>query len=141
MGCDLLFVYGTLRKGTSTDMYRMLAREAHFVSDAQFQGQLFRVDYYPGVIHSDNPRDIVYGELYQMINPDDLLAKLDAYEECGNAFPHPQEYIRSIVSVTTPDGVSKSAWSYIYNLSVVGLERIISGDFLDNAPKQGETAT
>lgn len=133
MECNDLFVYGTLRKGTSSEMYRILAREADFVADATFHGRLYMIDYYPGVVPSANQEDVVHGELYHMLNPTSVLQKLDVYEECGEGFSLPQEYVRQIVDVMLPSGKMCKAWTYIYNRPVHNLKRIISGDFLDIA--------
>ena len=131
MESDELFVYGTLRKGTSTDMYRLLAREADFISDARFKGQLYLVDYYPGLIPSDNDHDIVHGELYRMRRPDVVLRTLDEYEGCSEHYPEPKEYVRRVETVILPNEEERFAWVYIYNKPVMQLKKIESGDFLD----------
>jgi gamma-glutamylcyclotransferase (GGCT)/AIG2-like uncharacterized protein YtfP len=130
MNCDLLFVYGTLRRGSGTELHRRLAAEAEFVSPATFRGRLFLVADYPGVVPSDAASDIVYGDLYRLDQPENSLDWIDQYEHCGDRFPAPQEYLREIRPVRLPDGSVREAWVYLYNHPVEGYPRLPSGDFL-----------
>jgi gamma-glutamylcyclotransferase (GGCT)/AIG2-like uncharacterized protein YtfP len=130
MYCDLLFVYGTLRRGSGTEMHERLAAEAEFVSLATFRGRLFLVGDYPGVVPSDAVSDIVYGDLYRLDQPENSLGWIDQYEQCGNGFPAPQEYLREIRPVCLPDGSVREAWVYLYDHPVEGCPRLPSGDFL-----------
>lgn len=130
---DYLFVYGTLRRDSRSEMFHLLARHAVFVGDSTFQGKLFRVDYYPGVVASENPNDVVHGEVYKLIASDIVLARLDDYEECGPGYPEPHEYIRRKQNVTlNGEGSVIPAWIYLYNRPIAGLELIPSGDFYNS---------
>ncbi len=131
MNPEHLFVYGTLRRDTRSEMYHLLVRFADFVGEATFQGQLYLVDYYPGVIPSNESEDKVRGEVYRLHDPSAVLPKLDTYEECGPQFPQPAEYVRRIERVRLRDGQEINAWVYIYNKPTQGLLRIESGDFLN----------
>jgi gamma-glutamylcyclotransferase (GGCT)/AIG2-like uncharacterized protein YtfP len=133
MDGDLLFVYGTLRRASGTAVQRTLADEADFVSSATFCGKMFLIDGYPGVIASENPEDIVHGDLYRLRRPERSLAWIDRYEQCGGRFPSPEEYQRQIRQITLPDATACEAWIYLYNHPVDGRERVMSGDFLDAA--------
>ena len=53
---------------------------------------------------SDDPADIVFGELYRLRDRDALLGEFDMYEACGEGFPEPTEYLRRMLSVTHADG-------------------------------------
>jgi len=127
---ELLFVYGTLRRGVAGTMARLLGRHAEFVAEARFQGRLFLVRDYPGVVSSDDPAAQVKGDVYRLREPGSLLQRLDAYEECGPGFPAPTEYVREARQVLLADGSRRSAWVYLYNRPVDGLSLIPSGDFL-----------
>lgn len=87
MNEQFLFVYGTLRRDTNGQMYHLLARNADFVGEATFQGKLYKVDYYPGIVPSEDADDLVLGEVYRLRNPNYVLSHLDQYEECGHARP------------------------------------------------------
>jgi gamma-glutamylcyclotransferase (GGCT)/AIG2-like uncharacterized protein YtfP len=130
MNCDLLFVYGTLRRGSGTEMHRRLAAEAEFVSPATFRGRLFLVDDYPGAAPSNAASEIVHGDLYRLDQPEDSLDWIDQYEQCGDRFPAPQEYVREIRPVCLPDGSVREAWVYLYNHPTEGYPNSPSGDFL-----------
>jgi gamma-glutamylcyclotransferase (GGCT)/AIG2-like uncharacterized protein YtfP len=125
-----LFVYGTLRKNHQHPMFSVLSQYAVYYSDAWFNGKLYMVTDYPCAIPSDSPEDRVFGELYQLKYPKLLLAKLDAYEECNEQFPEPKTYVREKRLVHTTNANAVAAWIYLYNLSVINLERIQSGDFV-----------
>ena len=127
---NYIFVYGTLRKETGSDMYRFLTEHADFVAKAVWQGILYEVDYYPGAVRSNNATDLVKGEVYALHEPETVLTQLDKYEECGSGFPEPAEYIRRQMEVILTDGSKCLAWVYIYNWSTENLKRIESGDFL-----------
>ncbi|MEO3864671.1 gamma-glutamylcyclotransferase family protein [Rheinheimera fenheensis] len=128
---DYLFVYGTLRQGVGHPMNQQLVAHASFVSMARYQARLYQLSYYPAAVPSASADDQVVGELYQLVQPELLLPRLDQYEECGEGFTEPQEYRRELRQVTLANGISFSAWVYIYNRDTSGLQQIQSGDFLD----------
>jgi gamma-glutamylcyclotransferase (GGCT)/AIG2-like uncharacterized protein YtfP len=79
---------------------------------------------------SDDPADIVSGELYRLREPEAPLGEFDMYEACGEGFPAPTEYVREMLEVTLGDSTAGEAWTYIYNWPVAHLPRIASGRFL-----------
>ncbi len=94
------------------------------------QGTLYEVSGYPGAIQSNSANDKVFGELYQLLDRDRVLARLDEYEECSDRFPKPHEYIRVLVSIELSGGEAVLAWVYLYNRDVSKLQQILSGDYL-----------
>jgi gamma-glutamylcyclotransferase (GGCT)/AIG2-like uncharacterized protein YtfP len=130
MTSDLLFVYGTLMRGFDHPMARLLAAHADFVGDARCQGRLYLVKHYPGLTLSNDPAELVHGELFVLRQPDALLREFDMYEACGEGFAEPTEYIRRLLEVTLADGATRDAWTYLYNWPVTELPRIMSGRFL-----------
>jgi gamma-glutamylcyclotransferase (GGCT)/AIG2-like uncharacterized protein YtfP len=129
MNAHYLFVYGTLRREARHPMHQVLAAGADFVDDASYQGMLYLVRHYPGVVASSDPADAVRGEVY-LIRDAELLERLDAYEGNGPDSAPPHEYVRSLQSVRLARGDRVEAWVYLYNWSVDHLERVSSGDFL-----------
>ena len=128
---DRLFVYGTLMRGFDHPMAKLLSRSADFLGEAQCRGRLYLIKHYPGLVLSEEPDDIVFGELYRLRARDELLGEFDMYEACGAGFPEPTEYVRQMLNVTRGDGSADEAWTYIYNWPVTGLPRIASGKFLE----------
>jgi gamma-glutamylcyclotransferase (GGCT)/AIG2-like uncharacterized protein YtfP len=132
MTSDKLFVYGTLMRGFDHPMAKLLSRAADFLGSATCRGRLHLIKHYPGLVLSDDPADVVHGELYRLRERDALLAEFDMYEACGAGFPEPTEYLRQMLAVTQDDGATTEAWTYIYNWPVTGLPQIASGKFLEN---------
>jgi gamma-glutamylcyclotransferase (GGCT)/AIG2-like uncharacterized protein YtfP len=132
MASDRLFVYGTLMRGFDHPMARLLAANADFLGAAQCRGRLYRVPDYPALVLSDDPADIVHGELFRLRKPDALLREFDMYEACGEEFAQPTEYVRRMLPVTLGDGTASEAWTYVYNWPVRDLPRIASGRFLEH---------
>src|ERR1700744_64741 len=135
MSCDRLFVYGTLMRDFDHPMARLLSAHADFLGDAQCRGRLYLVKHYPGLVLSDDPAEIVSGELYRLRQPDALLREFDMYEACGEGFPEPTEYLRQMLHVTVAGGAGEpevlDAWTYVYNWPVAHLPRIGSGRFME----------
>ena len=129
---EFLFVYGTLRRDINSPMAELLAGDTVFVSQAMMQGRLYEVDHYPGVIESGGDDDKVFGEVYQILDAKALFAKLDDYEECSGRFAQPHEYVRKLLPVVLGNGVVLETWCYVYNHDTRGLERLISGDYLQH---------
>jgi gamma-glutamylcyclotransferase (GGCT)/AIG2-like uncharacterized protein YtfP len=130
MNSDLLFVYGTLMRGFDHPMAKLLSRSADFVGEAQCRGRLYRIKHYPGLLLSDDPGDVVFGELYRLRARDALLREFDMYEACGEGFAEPTEYVRQMLPVTLDDGAVSEAWTYVYNWPVNDLAWIASGRFM-----------
>ena len=117
--------------GFDHPMAKLLSRSADFLGQARCHGRLYLIKHYPGLVLSDNPTDIVSGELYRLRDRDALLGEFDMYEACGEGFPEPTEYLRQMLQVTLADGALGEAWTYVYNWPVTGLPPIASGKFLE----------
>src|ERR1700761_1755591 len=124
MMLDHLFVYGTLMRGFDHPMAALLSRAADFIGEARCRGRLYRVTHYPALVLSDEAGDIVFGELYRLRQPAELLREFDMYEACGEGFAEPTEYLRQTLPVTLDGGVVSEAWTYVYNWPVAYLPRI-----------------
>jgi gamma-glutamylcyclotransferase (GGCT)/AIG2-like uncharacterized protein YtfP len=128
---DLLFVYGTLRKGNANEMAEYLHKHAEFLSDGWFRGRMYMISYYPGVVASDEKNDRVYGEIYRLHDAQTALTILDAYEECIAQHAQPAEYKRVTANIDSVDGhVPKSVWIYLYQWPTVDKVMIQEGDFM-----------
>ena len=129
---DVIFTYGTLRPGlgdrAEADEFRATAK---LIGPATFQGRLYAIDWYPGMVDSSDPTDIVIGDLFQVGQNTDFFQKLDTYEGCIQGRPTPHEYIRVIRKVSH-DGTLIPAWVYLFNWAITDQTRILSGDFADH---------
>ena len=128
-----LFVYGTLRRRAGSAMHPLLARYAAFVGEASYQGVMYKVGRYPGVVASENSGDQVWGEVYRLRQAALVLPRLDRYEQCRPGLPERAEYVREQQAVRLSSGKWLTAWVYLYNRPVERLPRIASGDFLKHA--------
>jgi gamma-glutamylcyclotransferase (GGCT)/AIG2-like uncharacterized protein YtfP len=126
---DHLFVYGTLMRGFDHPMAQLLSRSADFLGPARCRGRLYLVKHYPGLVLSDAAAEMVFGELYRLRAPSELLREFDMYEACGEGFAEPTEYVRQMLPVTRDGGAISEAWTYVYNWPVTCLPRIVSGRF------------
>ncbi len=131
MTSNLLFVYGTLMRGYDHPMAKLLSGNADFVGEARCGGRLYLVKHYPGLVLSDAAGDVVFGDLFRMRQPAELLRELDRYEACGEGFAEPTQYLRQMLPVTAADGAVHEAWTYVYNWPIDHLPRIASGRFLE----------
>ncbi len=127
---ELLFVYGTLRRGAGSRMHGLIARSGTLVGMATFQGVLYRIGAYPGAVASADPRHVVVGEVYRLRAPDFVFRRLDRYEGCGSGSGQDPEYARKRCLLTLASGQAVRAWIYLYIRATVGLPPIPSGDFL-----------
>lgn len=139
MGETLLFVYGTLRRGSGHRMQAVLARDADFVAAAWTQGQLYLVARYPGLVASETPTDRVLGDVYRLRVPT-VLEQLDRYEACDPRDPN-APYVRSLRTVSLVEGDAVTAWVYLYQRPTDALERIPSGDFFAARGDSGHART
>jgi gamma-glutamylcyclotransferase (GGCT)/AIG2-like uncharacterized protein YtfP len=128
---DLLFVYGTLRKGNANSMVEYLSTQAEFLAYGRFQGRMYQISYYPGVLASDNANEQVYGEVYRLNDAQATLTILDEYEECSTSDPQAAEYKRVTTRIDGLDGsVFEPVWIYLYQWPVADKRMIKTGDFM-----------
>jgi pyruvate carboxylase len=126
---EYLFVYGTLRRDCGNDLHRLIARNSDYVGMATFQGQMYQLEEYPGIIASENSNDQVVGELYLLSNTIKLLNVLDEYEEFDAQNIDKSLFVRTKVHVQVK-GEDIETYAYLYNRPVDPKNRIVSGDFL-----------
>ena len=113
---ELVFVYGTLRRGGSNH-FRM--EGAEFVAKAWVPGRLYRIDWYPGIVLEDRVGDVL-GELYEV--SDEQLSELDEFEGA--------EFRRIKADAVLPTGKGVGAWLWEYPGKVDEECRIASGDWI-----------
>lgn len=120
---DKLFVYGTLRPGSKNRYADLLPLNAEHLGIARVRGRLYRVSHYPALVSSQSNDEWAIGDLFSGVSPE-LLAELDSFE--GSS------YAREMTQVTLPDDTSVEAFIYGWTLPSNNLERIYSGDWLNN---------
>ena len=115
-----LFVYGTLQSAFRRNRFaRRLAREGILVGPAKIPGRLYGLRRYPGLRPPQTAGEWVYGELYCLPRPAEILGLLDAYEAA--------EYRRVVRMVTLADSRRVRAWVYLFGKPLARARRIESG--------------
>jgi gamma-glutamylcyclotransferase (GGCT)/AIG2-like uncharacterized protein YtfP len=122
-GSELVFVYGTLRRGGS-NAFRMDGAE--FVGRGSVAGCLHAISWYPGLVLGNGCGRVV-GEVYR-VGAEHLRA-LDEFEGISASEIEGAEYRRVKAEVLLNDIEYCSAWVYEWTASVESRQRIPSGDW------------
>ena len=127
---DFLFTYGTLRMNENPSMTKFLAENTELIGLAVLsKAKIYRIDWYPALINTNNDDDKVVGELVKVIGNDAWLV-LDDYEGIGME-ESPCEYDRKKIKVLAK-GEELECWAYFYKLPLPNDAKWIqSGDFLN----------
>lgn len=121
---DLVFVYGTLRRGERADLSRKPNNT--FITKDRINGNLYNLGWFPGVTDLTPVEEggfkegpTVTGEVFQIDDPS-LCRILDLYEG------HPDFFNR--IKVSTENGLT--VWVYEYPNDVSCAEPIPGGDWV-----------
>ncbi|RFZ94088.1 gamma-glutamylcyclotransferase [Mucilaginibacter conchicola] len=125
---NLLFVYGTLLQADN-DFALYLRANCKFISFGTTPGQLYDLGEYPGLVETNQSNQLVYGSVYQMQNPFEVLKQLDFYEGVGPDEEQPNLYRRELADINTEKGTI-TVWVYVYNRSVGNAPLIPDGDYI-----------
>ncbi len=127
---ELLFIYGTLRRGAQFPLEKFLGRWVVFLGKAMYQGRLLDLGAYPGLIPSDRTADRVVGDLYRVLDAKTVFSRLDVYEDYRPDQPEQSLYLRLLETVHLQNGSTRKAWIYVYNGSREGTRVIPGGDYV-----------
>lgn len=127
---DLVFFYGTLMAGFDRRRRAGVEGQLAFCGRGWIRANLFDLGIYPAAVPA--PEGRVWGEVYQMREPDSVLPKLDEIEGHSPDAPERSLYVRDEVDVTLGDGSVVRAWAYFYNAPLGRAPRISSGDYLEH---------
>ncbi len=112
-----LFVYGTLKKSSAHAAHGLLDNDCTYLGDGYFYGKLSNVGEYRAAIEIQNSPEKVLGELYRIMNAENLFERLDEYEECNANYPKPHDYVRKTITVYDKQHQPFEAWCYLSNLT------------------------
>jgi gamma-glutamylcyclotransferase (GGCT)/AIG2-like uncharacterized protein YtfP len=122
MNKHLVFVYGTLRRGSGRAMSIRFPK-SRFVAEAKVSGSLFDLGAYPGFLLEDS-NSLVVGEVYEV--DDETLKELDDFESSSH-------YWRKQVKISL-GAQSKKCWIYAPNPEAFSRRILItSGDWIEYA--------
>jgi gamma-glutamylcyclotransferase (GGCT)/AIG2-like uncharacterized protein YtfP len=125
---DLLFVYGTLRRGFALH-HHLKRMGAEFVATGNVQAELFDLGKFPGARKSAQPGKIVAGEVYRLRHAENALKVLDQVEGFSPQTPQKSLFQRATTEVALPNGERRVAWIYWWNKRASARRRASCGDF------------
>jgi gamma-glutamylcyclotransferase (GGCT)/AIG2-like uncharacterized protein YtfP len=100
-----------------------------YIGRGAIRAALFDLGLYPAAIPA--PEGHVWGEVYEMTDPEAVLAALDEIEGYRSDHPDSSLYLRQETDVLLPDGTVATACVYFYNAPLARAPRIASGDYLE----------
>jgi len=122
MNKHLVFVYGTLRRGSARAM-SIRFPGSKFIAEAKVSGSLYDLGAYPGLLLNES-NSLVIGEVYEV--DDEILNKLDDFEAASN-------YLRKQIEISLRN-YSRTCWIYEPNAEFYSLRTLItSGDWIEYA--------
>src|SRR5215212_10117745 len=126
-----LFVYGSLRMGEENEMARLLHGHANYLGEGTIRARLYAIDWYSGAVASDDPADLVHGDVFELdaAAADEVIAALDAYE--GDGFE------RREAAAAMAGETSLRVQAYLFAASVAGLPWIAHGRWPRQARREG----
>jgi gamma-glutamylcyclotransferase (GGCT)/AIG2-like uncharacterized protein YtfP len=126
---QLVFFYGTLMAGFDRRRRAGIDGKLTCIGRGVIRAALFDLGLYPAAIPA--PDAHLWGEVYEVAEPETVLAALDEIE--GHRPQHPDRslYLRQETDVLLPDGTLATAWVYFYNAPLGRAPRILSGDYLE----------
>jgi gamma-glutamylcyclotransferase (GGCT)/AIG2-like uncharacterized protein YtfP len=129
-----LFVYGSLLSSIGHTSGQRLRGEARLVGAASMPGRLYRVGWYPGLVEAQAGDTRVHGEVYALADPAGSLAWLDEYESIVPGKEASNEYLRAERAVQLASGQDLTAWVYLYQWDVTGVQLVDDGRWVGVAP-------
>ncbi len=127
---DRVFFYGTLMTGFARRQRAGIDEgKLRFLGRGYIRAALFDLGIYPAAV--PDPEGHVWGEVYQMLEPDLALRVLDDIEGYCPEEPDASLYTRLETPIILEDGRTESGWAYFYNAPLGRAERIASGDYLE----------
>ncbi len=128
---DRVFFYGTLMTGFDRRQRAGIDEDKLvYLGRGRINAALFDLGIYPAAVPDPDGR--VWGEVYRMRAPDDVLKMLDDIEGYCPGEPDASLYTRLEIPIILEDGTTESGWAYFYNAPLGRAERIASGDYLEH---------
>ena len=127
---DFVFFYGTLMAGFDRRRRAGIDTKLTYRGRGSIRAALFDLGIYPAAVPA--PEGVVWGEVYEMSEPETVLVALDDIEGYRQDDPDKSLYSRARAEVTLPDGSVEQAWVYFYNAPLGRAPRIPSGDYLEH---------
>jgi gamma-glutamylcyclotransferase (GGCT)/AIG2-like uncharacterized protein YtfP len=128
---DFVFFYGTLMTPFNRPGRQRVDSKMAFAARGHINAALFDLGIYPAAVPASDD-SVVWGEVYEMLDPAAVLAALDEIEGYRPTEPERSLYTRVRTDVALEDGRTVPAWAYFYNAPLGRAQRIESGDYLEH---------
>jgi len=125
---ELVFFYGTLMSAFQRPARTSLDHSLRSIGRGSIPAALYDLGLYPAAVPDEDSR--VWGEVYEMMDPEPVLSMLDEIEGYRMSEPDASLYTREQMTVTFDDGRAAVVWVYLYNAPLGKAPRIESGDYL-----------
>jgi len=135
---DLLFVYGTLRKGFP--LHKYLVRDIRFRSRGYIRGRLYDLGDFPGAGPSVAAGERIAGEVYELLKPETQFKKLDKLEEFLPTRPRDSLFVRKKTVVHLKGGRRVLAWAYLLPKTPENGRRLVSGNYAETRLTSAEAS-
>jgi gamma-glutamylcyclotransferase (GGCT)/AIG2-like uncharacterized protein YtfP len=126
-----IFVYGTLMDGL---LQKVLPDVDGCIKKKRYGkiiGRLFDMGEYPAAKPTTLKTKLIEGQVYELepASIQQVLSRMDEYEEYDPNNKATSLYIRKITPVITKDGSISKAWVYWYNKPLKGENEILNGNY------------
>jgi gamma-glutamylcyclotransferase (GGCT)/AIG2-like uncharacterized protein YtfP len=128
---DFVFFYGTLMTPFNRPGRQRVDSKMSYTGRGRIGAALFDLGIYPAAIPAQDG-SAVWGEVYELLDSQNVLATLDEIEGYRVSEPERSLYTRTLTDVTLEDGRMLPAWAYFYNAPLGRAQRIESGDYLEH---------
>lgn len=127
---ERIFFYGTLMSPFNRPGRQRITPQLTFEGRGTIRAALFDLGIYPAAVPAED-NSVVWGEVYEAIEPETVLKVLDEIEGHRPNAPERSLYTRVLTDVTLETGRAEKAWVYFYNAPLGQAQRIASGDYLE----------
>src|SRR5512143_3337736 len=111
---DRVFFYGTLMTGFDRRQRAGIdERKLVYLGRGFIRAALFDLGIYPAAV--PDPEGRVWGEVYRMRAPDEVLPALDNIEGYCPEEPDASLYMRLEIPILLENGTPETGWAYFYN--------------------------
>ena len=122
-----IFFYGTLMRTFPLRTFAGIDNWLEYIGDGPVPGVLFDLGCYPGLVVDSCSQ--VCGEVYRILDPIKLFARVDQIEDYRAATPKEGQYVRQTMDAMLEDGRAMLVWCYVYNQPLPPSVRIEGGDY------------